>query len=216
MAFNADIIVFPELSITNYEPTLATDLAIDITDARFSVFEELSDKNNITIAMGVPLKQPKGTLISLLIFKPNKKRSFYAKQILHEDELPYFISGTEQVYNTIKKEKLAFAICYESMIEAHFLNTFKNNSSIYITSVAKNEEGVVKGYSHYKYLSATYKTTIIMVNAIGKADTFINAGQSCVFKNGQEILQLSKTQEEILLFDTAFNTAEKYNFSEIK
>lgn len=214
IAFNADIIVFPELSITNYEPSLAHDLAIEISDDRFTLFQELSDKNKITVAIGVPLKHRKGITISMLIFQPRKERITYSKQILHEDELPYFVPGTEQVYSNIKNEKIAFAICYESMQSTHFLHAYNTNITMYVASVAKTDEGVQKGDTHYQNITAKYPTTIVMANAIGTCDNFVSAGQSAVFKNGKQIAQLNKTQEGFLLFDTELTIAKAYYFTE--
>ena len=50
---NSDLIIFPELSITNYEPSLAKELATKIKDSIFNPFKELSDENNIIIGIGM-------------------------------------------------------------------------------------------------------------------------------------------------------------------
>lgn len=43
---SADLIVFPELSITGYEPILASELANNIQDVRFNVFQEIAIQKN--------------------------------------------------------------------------------------------------------------------------------------------------------------------------
>ena len=45
----ADTIIFPELSITGYEPRLAKELAIDLDDIRFDDFQKIADTDQITI-----------------------------------------------------------------------------------------------------------------------------------------------------------------------
>jgi len=50
----AEMIMFPELSLTGYEPTLARDLAMDEADTRLDDFQALSDANGITIGVGAP------------------------------------------------------------------------------------------------------------------------------------------------------------------
>jgi predicted amidohydrolase len=89
---NAGMIFFPELSITSYQSMLAKELATTQNDTRFDDFQQLSDANNITICIGVPTIGNGGTLISMIIFQPNDERLTYSKQLLHEDELPYFIN----------------------------------------------------------------------------------------------------------------------------
>ena len=45
---NADLIIFPELSITNYEPDLAKELPTEIKSNIFNPFQDLSDINQIS------------------------------------------------------------------------------------------------------------------------------------------------------------------------
>ena len=83
---NVDLIFFPELSITGYEPLLAESLSCDINDSRLDILQTLCDSNHIIICVGLPIKQENGNLISLVVFQPKKERTLYAKQIIHEDE----------------------------------------------------------------------------------------------------------------------------------
>ena len=52
VALGAETIVFPELSLTGYEPLLAKELAMDVGDCRLDVFQTLSDTGRITIGVG--------------------------------------------------------------------------------------------------------------------------------------------------------------------
>ncbi len=45
----ADLIIFPELSITGYEPHLAKQLVTQPNDPVFNDFQDLSDAHNITL-----------------------------------------------------------------------------------------------------------------------------------------------------------------------
>jgi len=47
VAGKADLIIFPELSLTGYEPTWAKKLAVKWDDARLDVFQEISDTRHI-------------------------------------------------------------------------------------------------------------------------------------------------------------------------
>src|ERR1051326_7458716 len=69
IANGADIVIFPELSITGYEPTLAHKLATVENDRRFDVFQKIADTGNITIGIGVPTKHPPGIYISMVLFR---------------------------------------------------------------------------------------------------------------------------------------------------
>jgi isopropylmalate/homocitrate/citramalate synthase len=54
VSYGANIVIFPELSLTGYEPTLAQALATNQDDRRFDAFQAMSDTNQVTIGVGVP------------------------------------------------------------------------------------------------------------------------------------------------------------------
>src|SRR5918992_869265 len=75
----ADTIIFPELSVTGYEPELAKELATNPDDNRFDDFQKISDTKQITIGVGVPTKNTTGISISMVLFQPHKARQTYSK-----------------------------------------------------------------------------------------------------------------------------------------
>ncbi|EDP70557.1 carbon-nitrogen hydrolase family protein [Flavobacteriales bacterium ALC-1] len=205
----SDLIVFPELSLTSYEPQLVNELAIDADNNIFNPFQKLSDENQITISVGMPTIIANDIYISMLIFQPYKEREVYSKQILHTDEVPYFNCGTHQTVIDVKGYKIAFGICYESLQREHFLNTIENNAEIYIASVAKPREGITKAYKHFPAISREFKTPILISNAIGHCDNFMSVGQSAAWnKDGKLIAQLDTKNEGLLIYDTELKTAE--------
>ncbi|MEM1326412.1 MAG: carbon-nitrogen hydrolase family protein [Bacteroidota bacterium] len=202
IAARSDAIFFPELSLTNYEPELADTLQMQLRDERLSIFQEKSDAAKITIGFGMPLRTADGVQIAMLIFQPDQPLRYYAKQILHEDELPYFISGKEQAYIDINGIKVASAICYESLQESHLQNAIENGAQLYLASVAKAQKGINKANIHFPKMAKQYQIPILMVNSLGKSDNFIAAGQSGVWnEKGEKVRQLSAKQENLLLYE---------------
>lgn len=179
----ADLIVFPELSITNYEPTLAANLAMELEDSSLDEFQVYSNKYQIVIAVGMPLRSAEGIQIALFFFQPNHPRSYYAKQLLHEDEYPYFVAGNKTTYLTIKGQKVAFGICYESLQPAHLLQAVEDQATVYVASVAKTKEEIARAHHYFSNQSAQHSITIALVNSVGPADTFVGAGQSAIWNN---------------------------------
>lgn len=111
LTLNAEAIFFPELSLTGYEPELANKLATNQNDNRLDIFQEISDKNNIIIGLGLPTATESDILISMIIFEPNNPRQTYSKQEIHTDELPNFKNGISQVIIKTNDKKIALAIC---------------------------------------------------------------------------------------------------------
>lgn len=199
----ADTIFFPELSVTGYEPELANELATNHDDKTFNDFQEISNKNKITIGLGMPTKAVSGVKISMIIFQPDTVRQTYSKQQLHSDEFPFFINGEKQIIVTVKNKKIAPAICYESLQTDHSENANKLGAEIYLASVAKSQNGIDKAMTHYPSIAKKFSMPVLMANCVGFCDNFESVGQSSVWtKQGNLAGQLDKKSEGILIFDT--------------
>lgn len=204
----SDLIIFPELSITGYEPELAKELATSIEHEMFYPFQELSDTNHITIGIGMPINTLEEITISMIIFQPKKERTVYAKQMLHSDENPYFVCGTKQVDLNIKDKKIALGICYETLQREHFLNAIQNEADLYIASVAKSKTGIEKAFLHFPKMATEFNTPVLLSNSVGLCDNFLSIGQSAVWnKKGDLIEQLDHENQGLLIYDTDLETA---------
>lgn len=199
----ADSIFFPELSITGYEPELAKELATNQDDKEFDDFQKISNKNKITIGLGMPTKINFGVKISMIIFQPDIPRQVYSKQQLHSDEFPYFVNGDEQIVITVDNKKIAPAICYESLQTDHSDNASELGADIYLASVAKSQNGVDKAMTHYPAVAKKFSMPVLMSNCVGYCDNFESVGKSSVWtKQGNLVGQLDDKLEGILIFDT--------------
>ncbi len=199
----ADTIIFPELSLTGYEPTLAKTLAAHKNDSRFDDFQRMADANAITIGAGVPLKTNRGVCIGMVIFHPHQKRQVYAKKYLHADEEPFFVSGQNGTDLMDHKPNLALAICYELSVPEHAENAFRQGANVYVASVAKSASGVDQANKRLSEIAKTYSMTVFMSNCVGFCDNFESAGKTSVWNdNGLLVGQLDDVHEGILVFDT--------------
>jgi predicted amidohydrolase len=199
----ANAVFFPELSITGYEPELAKKIATHVYDHRFDEFQNTCYANAISIGIGVPIPFSKGIQISMIIFELNKTRQVYSKQLLHSDELPYFVGGDKQVILTMHNKKIAPAICYESLQVEHAQKANALGAEIYVASVAKSQKGIDKAEKHYPTIAKQYAMPVLMANCVGPCDNFLSVGKSSVWnKDGLLLGQLNETEEGILIFDT--------------
>ena len=201
-AQGAGIIIFPELSLTGYEPAMAAQLATTITDERFDVFEQISNKHHITIGVGMPLQTGTLPAIAMIIFKPGTARQVYAKKYLHADELPFFVSGQSTVTTLGEHNEVALAICYEISVDEHTQQAFSTQTTVYIASVAKAVKGIGNAVGRLAYIAKTYNVTVLMANCTGLCDGEECAGQSSVLNSKGELTgQLNNTAEGILMVD---------------
>jgi len=198
----ADIIIFPELSLTGYEPALARELAIAPEDHRLDEFQQLSDVHRMVIGIGVPLKSKAGITVSMVLFQPYKQREVYSKKYLHMDEYPYFVSSEELLELKVNGSNVALAICYELSVPEHAERAYQNGASIYMASVAKHASGVENAIKSLSDIAHKYSMTVVMSNSVGPSDNFIGAGKSSAWNShGMLLGQLDDSNEGILVMD---------------
>jgi predicted amidohydrolase len=198
------LIVFPELSLTGYEPELATALASEsLEDDRLQDFQVLSNNNDILISVGMPTKSENGICISLMLFQPHKKRSLYSKHYLHPGEEKYFVSGQNILPIAQKNTQISFAICYETSILAHAQAAHKNGAHVYCASVLNSVTGVDKDINRISEIAKQYGMICLMSNFVGTSGNYNCAGKTSIWdKQGMLLGQLNDTDEGIIIIDT--------------
>lgn len=203
VSHGADTIIFPELSLTGYEPKLAKALATHQDDRRLDDFQKISDTQQITIGVGVPTKNNAGICISMILFQPHKARQTYSKKYLHPDEEEFFVSGQNATGFIGDKTLIALAICYEISVPEHAENAFKSGAAIYMASVAKFVNGIDKALKRLSDIANEYSMTVCMSNCIGPSDGEECAGKTSIWNNkGVLAGQLNAADEGILMIDT--------------
>ncbi len=199
----ADTIIFPELSLTGYEPELAKELATIQDDSRFDDFQKISNTGQITIGVGVPTQSKTGVCISMILFQPHKARQMYSKQHLHSDEEEFFVSGQNSTGLIGDKASVALAICYEISVPEHSEKAFKSGAEIYLASVAKSGAGIDKALQRLAEIAGKYSMTVLMSNCLGESGDGLCAGKTSIWNNkGALVGQLNDTNEGILILDT--------------
>lgn len=156
----ATLIVFPELSLTGYEPALAESLAFDLGEAsRRSPLRDLqraSDESGATILVGAPTMSQKCSdveskpYISMVGLSPGTPIACYSKQYLHADEHPFFaaapiapnILSLTRGSTTSASVRVGLAICFELGVESHAADAFSSGAELYLASVAKHADGM--------------------------------------------------------------------------
>jgi predicted amidohydrolase len=202
-ANGADAVIFPELSLTGYEPTLAKELATRPDDNRFEPFQKIVDAKRMTIGVGVPTKNTSGICISMILFRPQHPRQIYSKGYLHADEEPFFVPGQNPVRLKDGKTNIALAICYELSVPEHSEKAFKNGAQIYIASVAKTASGVEKAIHTLSDIARKYSMMVLMSNCAGLCDGVECGGKSSIWNNEGRLLgQLNDMNEGIIIIDT--------------
>lgn len=211
----ADLVVFPELSITGYEPSLARERMREFTAWQLTEFQRLSDSASIAVWFGAPTVGEASPRISIVAIRPHQLPSCYSKMHLHDDELPFFESGTGYT-DLIKSEpRIGIAICYELSIPIHIETVFNHGARLLVASVAKTTRGLANAVPQLKQIATKKRCPVLMVNAIGRSDNFISGGNTAVWNEGGDLVaQLDEHSAGLLYFDVETSSAEVHYISD--
>src|SRR5688572_13718503 len=114
------VLVFPELSLTGYEPDLAAELALTAADRRLAPLLALARRHQMEVVVGAPLPNgtPKPALGAILI-RADGTTGSYRKMHLGTSEQNYFAPGDTPLAFTVSGHTVGIAICADSSQPSH-------------------------------------------------------------------------------------------------
>ncbi|MEO8535628.1 MAG: carbon-nitrogen hydrolase family protein [Flavobacterium sp.] len=199
----ADLIAFPELSITGYERENAADLAFSKDDYRIDHLKELAVNHNIIIIAGAPIQSESELYIGEFIIFPDNSVSIYTKQFLHEGEDDFFQPSFD--YNPmikIEDQKVSFAICADIDNPLHAENAGQKGTSIYIASIFFTPNGIPEAYRDLQNYAQKHKMNILMSNFSGESWGRTSGGKSAFWNNkGELVAQMSDSDSGLLIIE---------------
>jgi len=200
---NANIIIFPEMSMTGYTREKALKLAFTERDQRLDGLKQMSIEKGIIIVAGAPVKIESKLYIGQYIIQPNGTTSIYTKQYLHEGEEKYFKNSSH--FNPlikIKDENIGFAICADIDNPDHAENAAKSGCSIYLASVFVTPSGIDNTYKLLAGYATKHKMDVLMSNYYGHMWNLEAGGNSAFWDlNGKHIASLNNNKNGLLIIE---------------
>ncbi|HRX16328.1 MAG TPA: carbon-nitrogen hydrolase family protein [Spirochaetota bacterium] len=142
----AQLIVFPEMSITGYVRETAAENLFTPDDSRLKQLKEISSQKQIIVVAGAPVLINNDLFICSFIIKPDQSVAIYTKQFLHTGEELFFKSSFDyNPYVLLDNEKIYFAICADTNEPFHAQSAAQNGATLYIASICFSKEGLPSG-----------------------------------------------------------------------
>ncbi|MFH6961880.1 carbon-nitrogen hydrolase family protein [Flavobacterium plurextorum] len=199
----AQLIAFPEMSITGYERENAKELAFKKEDSRLNHLKKIAFENNITIIAGAPIEIESKLFIGEFVISPDNSVSIYTKQFLHEGEDEFFQPSFD--YNPmleIEKQKISFAICADIDNPLHPENAKKKETDIYIASIFFSPNGIPNAYRDLQNYAEKHKMNVLMSNFSGESWGSPSAGQSAFWNSKGELVgQMNESDSGLLIVE---------------
>jgi predicted amidohydrolase len=174
------LLVFPELSLTGYEPTLAEALAQELDSPLLAPLRDFARQAAMTTVVGLPLRLASHDkpLIAAVILHSDGSVGVYTKQFLHPGEDQYFAVGGGGDLIHIAHTPIALAVCADFSHPQHPAQAAQQGAQLYAASVLIGETGYAHDSSLLQAYSQRHAMAVLMANHGGPTGGWAAAGRS--------------------------------------
>ncbi|WP_187265268.1 carbon-nitrogen hydrolase family protein [Vibrio parahaemolyticus] len=210
-SYKADVVVFPELSLTGYELDLVAELAFLPEPLSFRELSQASVENEIIVIAGCPLKannSSKPTIGAVVCF-PDGSVQFYSKQYLHEGEDKYCSFGTTDYFFTVNGHQIALAICADFITPEHSQRAKKLGADAYVVSALISGNGFTADSKILSEIALEQRVPVLLSNHISETGGWKTCGKSSVWDSfGKLVISSSEKESGLVLCTIAGNEIE--------
>lgn len=202
-ARGVSVLVFPELSLTGYEPELAAAHAIAAGDARLDPLGELALRHRMHTVAGAPLSAdgPKPALGAIL-FGPDGTRRTYAKIHLGGGEANYFIPGSGPLAFDSHGQMVGLSICADSSAPSHPQSYAALGATVYAAGVFLNAAWYATDTPRLADYATRHGMLVVMANHAASVGTHVSVGRSAVWAPDGALLAQAAGAENALVVAT--------------
>lgn len=174
------LLVFPELSLTGYEPTLADALAQDAHCALLAPLRALARQASMTTVVGLPLRSPdhEKPLIAAFMLHADGSLGIYTKQHLHPGEDQYFSAGNGGDLLQLYEVPIALSVCADFSQPQHAQRAAARGAQLYAASVLIGETGYPHDSALLQSYAERHAMAVLMANHGGPTGGWAAAGRS--------------------------------------
>lgn len=195
-------LLFPELSLTGYEPAMARDLAVTGLDSRLQPLKDMAQALKMVTVVGAPLLSGTGgdVRIAALTFGLGGEVSVYTKQHLHSGEESVFKVGVGGAPVDIDAEHVHLAVCADFSHADHAQKAATAGATMYAASVLISGPGYVKDSDLLRGYAKTHGMPVLMANHAGVTGGWQSAGRSALWdETGEPVAEIAGAGEGLLV-----------------
>lgn len=197
-------LVFPELSLTGYEPEIAENLAFSRTDKRLQPLIDSAIRNDINIGVGAPLQSSGLPKIGVIVISHIGTVGAYEKMHLHSGEEAYFDNGNSYNLITVGNTKIANAICADTNNASHARTCYELGAAVYVAGVLITEGGYDSDITAMAGYANEYNMLVAMANHNQPTGNWAPVGKSAIWSSTGLLACASESQNALVV-------AEKLN-----
>ncbi|MEH6577047.1 MAG: carbon-nitrogen hydrolase family protein [Amphritea sp.] len=192
-------LVFPELSLTGYEPELAASLAFTADDSRLQPLIESAVANKLHVVVGAPLKTDRAPHIAAFVISPLGCIDTYSKMNLHSGEQAFFSAGKDHHFVTVDGIIIGNAICADTNNSHHAQACADFGADVYIAGVMFSEAGYAADTRQLEYYARKLKMLVAMANYNQPTGGWLPIGKSAIWTDTGLLAMADEKQDALVI-----------------
>lgn len=175
-------LVFPELSLTGYDPAQVGALALDLIDERLRPLADIARRTTMTMVVGVPLRRRGGLpYLGAIIVGADGRLRTYAKQHLGEGERAFFTPGDSHGLVRVADTTIGLAICADTAMPGHPAACAAAGASVYAAGVFLNDAWFRTDTPRFPRHAAEHRLLVLMANHAASSGPLQSVGRSAAW-----------------------------------
>ena len=197
----AEVLVFPELSLTGYEMDLAAGLAFSPTDPRLAPLVEAASSHSMTLVAGAPVRLESRLHIAAFIISPDRTVGLYTKHrlgaftadascdgVVPPAEATVFQPGTLNPLVRLAGNTAAVAVCADIGQASHPRQAAERGARTYLASMFVIPSEFEQESARLETYAVQHSMTVAFANYGGPSGGLRSAGRSAIWSGTGELL----------------------------
>jgi len=208
----ANVVVFPELSLTGYELDLADALAFGETDQRLDPLVKLAVSHRMTLIVGAPVRIESRLYIGAFILTSDGAIDLYTKQhlgafapsdspdgIVPAAEATVFHSGDRNPLVMIGGAPASVAICADVGRPAHAEAAAERGARTYLASMFVIPSDLEKDLTRLRTYAERHSMAVVFSNYGGPSGGLPSGGNSAVWSPGHVLARAESAGSAVVV-----------------
>jgi predicted amidohydrolase len=182
------LIIFPELSLTGYEPDLAGALAFSPRDSRLDTLRSLAATHGMIVVAGAPVRLESGLHIACFVLFPDGSEALHTKSHLAAGEEGFFSACVSDLLFEAGEESVILAICAELGHPLHAARVAVSGATVHLASVLNTPKGYEIDAAVLLGFARDHSMLVMMANHGGDSGGYRTAGKSSAWSGRDGLL----------------------------
>lgn len=197
----AQVLVFPELSLTGYELDLANDLAFSQSDPRLAPLVEAASSYSMTLIVGAPVRIGSRLHIGAFIVSPDRTVGLYTKHhlgafstkascdgVVPPAEATVFHPGNWNPLVRFGGNTAAVAVCADTGRPSHPQDAADRGARTYLASMFVIPSEFERETANLRAYAAQHSMIVAFANYGGPSGGLASGGRSAIWSESGELL----------------------------